>query len=127
MNAKPLPDEQALIDDVNHWLTHEASHLPADEQAIFDQKWEALTSEDRMILKALIEEGGQSVKASSVKSRLRTHYGVEKNAASEIIRTRLGVLSQSTLVQRTSNTFDGDEISLHPTWQWYVRHEVRKL
>jgi hypothetical protein len=76
--------------------------------------------------RALIEEGGQSVKESSIRRRLVESHSLERDVASNTLRTRRPVLSQENLIQIHHNTYDGDEISLHPFWQWYIRYEVNQ-
>lgn len=125
VNAKPLADEEEVIAEVLRWVTDEATRGRRDEHAVFAEKWAALQTEDRTILSALIEEGGQSVKESSIRRRL-AGYGPEGNTASDTLLTRLPTLSQATLIQRCHNKFDGNEISLHPAWAWYVRYEVNR-
>jgi hypothetical protein len=120
VNAKPLPADQMVIDEVDRWLTDTATQGPPDEQAVFNQKWGVLTAEDRMILKALIEEGGQMVKEVSIRLRLRGN-GLDYAA---ILKTRLAFMTNQNLVTRHHNIYDGDEISLHFTWQWYIWHAV---
>jgi len=126
VNAKPLTDEGAVIAEVLRWLTDNAAGGRSEGHAVFDQKWAALQTEDRLILKALIEEGGHAVKESSVRRRLVTSHGLEQSIASATLRTRCAVLRQATLIQLRHNTFDGDEISLHPAWEWNVRYEVNR-
>jgi hypothetical protein len=120
VNAKPLPADQMVVDQVRRWLTDTATQGPPDEQAVFDQKWRVLTNEDQLILKALIEEGGQAVKEGSIRLRLKDK-GLEY---ATVLKTRLAVMTTQNLVMRHHNICDGDEISLHPTWQWYLRHAV---
>src|ERR1022692_1901480 len=87
VNAKPLGDEGAVIAEVRHWLTEKAAMGRHDEHAVFAEKWASLQTEDRMILKALIEEGGQTVKESSIRRRLVESYGLGQNVASNTLRT----------------------------------------
>ncbi len=126
VNAKPLADELAVTADVEHWLTDEAAKGRYDEHAVFEQKWAVLRAEDRMILKALIEEGGKHVKEVSVRRRLVESYGLERIAASKTLGTGRLTLSQTNLIQLHHNIYDGDEISIHPSWEWDVRHELNK-
>jgi hypothetical protein len=91
--------------------------------AAFDQKWAALRPDDLIILKALIQEGGHNVKEVSIRRRL-VKNGLDGHAASDILRTRRTALSQENLVRLHHNLYDGDEISLHPNWEWHVRHAV---
>jgi hypothetical protein len=125
VNARPLPDKQTVIDEVHRWLTDRAAQGPRDEQAAFDQKWSALTNEDQMILEAIIQEGSQDVKEVSIRRRLMNNW-LDSNNASNSLRTRLNVMSQQNLVRLHHNLYDGDEISLHRAWEWYIRHAVRQ-
>ncbi len=123
-NPKPLGDEESAISEVRRWLTADASVGPVAEQEVFQRKWAALGSEDRAILAALIAEGGRDIKESSIRRRLIDRHGIEKNRASEVLRNRRLALSQVNLVQLRHNIYDGDEMSLHPTWEWHIRHAV---
>jgi hypothetical protein len=126
VNAKPMGDEESVIAEVQHWLTDKASKGRPDEHAAFAQKWAALQAEDRLILKALVEEGGQDVKQSSIRRRLIESHGLEKKAASDALRNRRGALSNANLIKIRANIYDGEEISLHRTWQWNVRRELNR-
>jgi hypothetical protein len=125
VNAKPLSTEQAVVDEVHRWVTDKAAEGLPDEQTIFDQKWAALQADDHMILKAVIEEGCHNVKEFSIRRRLMKN-GLDSNTASNILRTRLMTMSQLNLLKLHHNVYDGNEISLHPAWEWYVRHVVSK-
>jgi hypothetical protein len=124
VNPKPLADEDIVLADVRRWLAAEALHGAADENDVFQAKWDALQADDRAILAALIAEGGRDIKEQSVRRRLITHHSFERNRASEVLRRRRTVLSETNLVQLRHNVYDGDEMSLHPYWEWYVRHAI---
>jgi hypothetical protein len=123
VNAKPLPNEQVVVEELHRWIIDKAAKGPPDEQATFDQKWAALQSNDHMILEAVIEEGGHNIKESSIRRRL-VKNGLDNATASDILRTRRTAMSQENLLRLHHNIYDGDEISLHPAWEWYVRHVV---
>jgi hypothetical protein len=123
VNAKPLSAEQAVVGEVHRWITDKAAGGPPDEQARFDQKWAALQADDHKILRALVEEGGHNVKEASIRRGLIKN-GMDGNAASNVLRTRRAAMAQENLVRLHHNIYDGDEISLHPGWEWYIRREV---
>ena len=125
VNPRELRDEAAVLAHVRTWLAGEASKGPLSETEAFDQKWGETTSEDRAILRALIEEGSHQVKESSIKRRLRGLQGMSQQP-SEVLRGRRPVLSQANLVRFERNIYDGDEMSLHPAWEWHVRHAVSR-
>lgn len=126
INPKPLPSEDAIVSEVRSWLQSQASQGRPSEQAVFDQKWGTLEADDQRILAALIEEGGNDVKEGSVRRRLTQRYGIDRNRASTLVRERRIVLSEMNLVRLRHNIYDGDEMSLHPAWEWYVRHKVAR-
>lgn len=127
INPKPSVDEDIVLAEVRRWLAEEAPCGATDENDLFQAKWDALQADDRSILAALIAEGGHDIKEQSVRRRLIKHHGFEKNRASEVLRTRRTVLSGENLVQLRHNVYDGDEMSLHPYWEWYVRHAIGRL
>ena len=127
VNPKPLVDEESIVLEVRSWLMAEASVGPGAEQDVFQRKWEALTLEDRAILAALIAEGGHGIKEVSIRRRLTEHHGIERSHASEVLRERQIALRAANLVQLQHNIYDGDEMSLHPVWEWHVRHAVAGL
>jgi hypothetical protein len=126
INPKPLGDAHSMIQSVRGWL----SRLPADGStnlAIFEEKWRLLTSDDIAILSALIAEGGNGVKESSVFLRLVRQHSIDRDIADKILRERLPVLVNVNFVQRRHNIYDGDEVSLHANWASLMRHEIAKL
>lgn len=124
VNPKPSVDEDTVLAEVRRWLADEAASGAVAEADVFEAKWDALQADDRTILAALIAEGGRDIKEQSVRRRLITHHGFERNRASEVLRKRRIVLSEGNLVQLRHNIHDGDEMSLHPYWEWYVRHAI---
>jgi hypothetical protein len=126
INPKPLVHEEAIVSEVRSWLQSHASQGRPSEQDVFDQKWGTLKADDHLILAALVEEGCHEVKEGSVRRRLTQRYGIDRNRASTLVRERRIVLSELNLVRLRQNSYDGDEMSLHPAWEWYVRHTVAR-
>jgi len=124
LNPKPLGDEQAVISAVRQWLTGLPASQFAADLAVFEQKWSALTEGDRAVLASLVAEGGQCVKESSIRRRLIDHHGFDRNQASTILMERRLALSNANFVQLRHNIYDGDEMSLHPSWEALIRHEI---
>lgn len=127
VNPKVSVDEDFVVSEVRKWLTAEAPRGPIDEQERFLQKWNVLEADDHSILAALIAEGCYNVKEESIRRRLIKHHGFERNRASEVLRKRRTVLSTENLVQLHRNNYDGNEMSLHSAWEWYVRHAIGAL
>jgi hypothetical protein len=126
LNPYPLNSDDQVIEETRAWLQG-AARVGREAMAdVFGRKWEEVTPEGRELLKALVAEGGLNVKDTSVCRRL-VSYGVEGNRAWSLLREQRLALSPINLVRLIPNIYDGDEMSLHPTWEWYVRHEVAKL
>ena len=127
INPMLLGNEDAVVAEVRNWLVAVAPQGRLSEQDVFDRKWEALEADDRLLLAALIEEGGHDIKEVSVRRRLTEAHNIDRNLASTLVRKRRTVLSTSNLVRLQRNLHDGDEMSLHSTWEWYVRHAVARM
>jgi hypothetical protein len=125
INPKPLRSNEEVVTEVRNWLQNRASQGRPSKQDIFDQKWRDLDADDKLILAALVDEGGHDVKEVSIRRRLIGQYGIGRNDASPLANKRRVALSESNLVRLQHNVNDGDEMSLHPTWEWYVRFAVR--
>lgn len=126
INPKPLGSNEDVLCELDSWIQNHASQGRPTEQDVFDKKWRDLEDDDQLILVALVEEGGHDVKDVSVRRRLVERYGINRNRASTLIRERRTVLSALNLVRLQPNIYDGDEMSLHPTWEWYVRYAVAR-
>lgn len=126
INPRPLGNDDSVVAEVRNWLATFAPQGRPSEQDVFDRKWETLEADDRLILAALVDEGGHDIKEVSVRRRLTEAHNIDRNRASTLVRERRTVLSTSNLVRLQHNLFDGDEMSLHPTWEWYVRHAVAR-
>jgi hypothetical protein len=126
INPRPLESDEMVVSEVRKWLQNNASEGRPSEQDVFDQKCRTIEADDQLILAALVEEGGHNVKEVSVRRRLTERFGIDRNRASEIVKQRRGILSAMNLVMLRHNIYDGDEMSLHPTWEWYIRYAVAK-
>jgi hypothetical protein len=125
VNPKASVKEGFVLGEVRKWLAGEALSGGTDESDVFQAKWDALQADDRAILAALIAEGGRDIKEQSVRRRLINHHRFERNRASEVLRRRQIVLSEENLVRVHHNKDDGNEMSLHHQWEWYIRHAIR--
>jgi hypothetical protein len=122
VNPRQIPPISELPPIVRAWLEGE---LFADSLLeAFLSKWESLTDSARVIVAALISEGGKEVKESAIRQALRKRFGFEPNAAAIQYQESKLALLNSGLVRLISNTHSGDEVSLHPTWEHYLRRTV---
>jgi hypothetical protein len=67
---------------------------------------------DRLILRAVVEEGRVSVTEASVRRWLRENAGMEKAAASALLREKKLGLQQRNLASLKTG-LEGDTISVH--------------
>lgn len=125
INPQPLRDESAMLDTVRQWLASDARVGPSDNQAAFETKWNELQPYDHHILRGIIREGGHQIKKQSLDQHLRPH--VREGVTEVILANRLQRMATLNLVQITHNIYDGDEVSLHPAWQWQIRHALATL
>lgn len=95
-----------------------------DSDKVFDGKWEKLSGTDQTVLAALVDEGGVKVLGSTLRVRLREHYRMEKNSASQAVRERAAALRNAGLII-SQETDSGEMFSLHPTWESHVRLALR--
>lgn len=126
INPLPLGDQENILEQVSEWLTNEALNGENSQQDIFDTKWAVLQNYDYIVLDALIDEGRFDIKQTSVRLRMSNQHGVERNQTSDILRNSLTRLTMQNLVRTNRNVNDGAEMSLHPTWEWYVLHAITK-
>lgn len=127
VNPLRFTDEAGVIANVKRWLANDAPRGATDEDVLFEEKWKNLLPVDYAIVAALIDEGAHDVKRESVRRRLVSHYGLAKAQASDAMRDRLNGLCGVNLVRVRHNLYDGDEMSLHPAWEWHTRHAVHKV
>lgn len=125
VNPEDLRTEDEVLEGLRAWLGGNGGQGPSSDREEFERKWAATSREDRAVLSALLAEGGVDVKESSLLRRLREDAAIGTRA-SEVLRKRRLVLSQANLVRLRQNLYDGDEMSLHNTWNWHVRRALRE-
>ena len=127
VNPNPIKSESEILKQIESWL--KSTEFPLSSSTNDDRflsKWEKLSSTSRTVISALLDEGGTNVKESSVKVCLREDYGMEKNEASKAISDARGEFTNTDLVKLIHNIHSGDEMSINPTWEWYISREVKK-
>jgi len=127
LNPRPIHDEASLMSELKDWLQGSALMGPACDADTFDSKWSSLTREEKLILAGLVAEGGIRVKETAIKQFLRHHAGIDSQRIHLSFLTGRSDLSSKGLVELHPNVHSGNEMSLHPTWEWYVRHAVSML
>ena len=127
VNPIPMKSELEILKQIKSWL--KSTEFPLSSSINDDRflsKWEKLSSTSRTVISALLDEGGTNVKESSIKMCLREDYGMEKNEASKAILDASCEFTNTDLVKLIHNIHSGDEMSINPTWEWYISREVKK-
>ena len=126
VNPRPLAADSAVVSAVGAWLRNSASTSPAAKHTVFQEKWLSVTPNEQLLLIALIAEGGRAVKEAVVRRRLRDDHALPRETASHVLREGTSRLTSLGLIQVAHKTFDGDELTLHTSWEWNVRHAVTR-
>jgi hypothetical protein len=123
VNARPIGSSDEVITAVRAWLQGESFRGVSD--AAFQDKWGALDENARMVISAIVEEGGHEVVAAAVASGMRRLFG---NACPDTgnLMIEAELAFQNTGLVRTARTDYGKEFSLQNTWEFAVRRAVAK-
>lgn len=124
INPQPLPSSHQLAGVVNTWLAE--TEFADTSNEVFLSKWEQLTEPTKMAIAALFQEGGKNVKESSVRQRLTKDFNIDKNTASDQLRTAKGEFTNTDLIKLVRDTNSGDELSVNPTWEFQLKKQCNK-
>jgi hypothetical protein len=124
VNPVPLPSVSDLTAHVATWLKSE--HFADSSYDMFQSKWSQLSEPTQRVLAVLINEGGKDVKQSSVRLAFSTCHPADANAADQIVRQARQQFINTGLVRVVQNTHSGDELSVHPTWEFHIRRQLAK-
>ena len=125
VNPIPMRSELEILEQIKSWL--KSTEFPLSSSINDDRflsKWEKLSSTSRKVISALLDEGGNNVKESSIKVCLRESYGMDKNEASKAVSDAKLIFINTDLV-KLNNIYSGDEMSINPTWKWHIAKEVQ--
>ncbi len=124
VNANPLGTQAEVVAAVRDWLNNATFEgVPVDT---FQEKWAQLPDGARQVVAALIDEGGLDVKEVAVRRRLKDVYKMEPNQTAEVVREAKAIFTNTGLVKLIRNSYDGDELAIHPTWEFHLRRETAK-
>jgi hypothetical protein len=125
VNPLPLLNVPDTLTAVKKWLeSTEFAPCLADE---FQNKWDKLSSNSKRAMNCLASEGGQRVKEHNIRRKLQEKYNLPKNTASDAVREAKLQFMDTGLVICDHNIDSGDEMTFHPTWQWYLARAARKV
>ena len=124
VNPLPMVDTAEVVKLVRSWL--ESQSFSAGSDDVFLEKWSRLSDMSRKVLVCLVDQGGNQVKQSAVRGALRVTFDVPKIEASTAVRQAVAEFISTDLVKLIDNIHSGDELSVHPTWEFQLRRAVAK-
>jgi hypothetical protein len=122
VNPASIPDPDKLGDTITEWLKSNSFSGGLDGE--FRNKWQQLSHGTRRVTAALLALGGREVKVGSVRSTLRQTYGIPREEAAALIRDAKLEFIRTDLVKLIKNPHSGDEMSVHPTWEFELKRAV---
>lgn len=122
VNPRPLGPPQDVAGFVKSWMA-EVQFGGASDDA-FIAKWSQLSEDAKKIVAGLLEEGGYNVKETAVRrAAMRLFEMGSENASRAVRESRLQFIS-TDLVKLIQNIHSGDELSVHPTWEFQLRRQT---
>ncbi len=122
VNALPALDAAEVVKQVESWLKSQSFSSGCDD--VFWEKWSRLSDQSRKVVACLLDQGGHQVKQTAVRAALRDTFHVPKNEASAAVRHAVSEFTSTDLVKLIHNIHSGDELSVHPTWEFQLRRAV---
>lgn len=124
LNPRPLADVAEVANSVKVWLASARFADVSDD--VFAGKWNQLTDAGKFVVAGLLDEGGHDVKQSVIRQALMRLFKMDKETASKTLQeSRLQFLS-TDLVKLIKNVHSGDEMSVHPTWDFHLRKQCQQ-
>lgn len=122
VNPRPLGKAEDVATAVKAWLS--AGDFTAGSDEAFARKWSQLSDVGRKVLAGLLEEGGHNVKQTAVRHAVMRRFNMQSNPANEAVRKAVLEFINSDLVKVIHNIHSGDELSVHPTWEFQLRRQT---
>jgi hypothetical protein len=122
VNPRPLGTASDVASAVRGWLS--SSEFIAGSDEVFARKWNQLTDVGRKVLAGVLEEGGHNVKETAVRHAMMARFNMQSNPATEAVRKASLEFINTDLVKLIHNTHSGDELSVHPTWEFYLQRKI---
>ena len=124
VNPRAPNSTQEVAPAVSTWLANNNFASVSDEA--FQRKWEQLSERTRQVVAALLGEGGHAVKEAAVRRTLMHCFDTGSNDAAEAVRNAKLEFISTDLVKLVDNIHSGDELSVHPTWDFALRREIAR-
>lgn len=124
VNPSPLDSAGSVLPAVELWLAESRFGGVSDEA--FQRKWTQLSEPAREVVAGLLAEGGYCVKETAVRHAVMRLFNTDRNRVSDNVRNAKLKFINTDLVKLIPNSHSGDELSVHPTWEFYLRRETNK-
>lgn len=124
LNPRPLAAAAEVANSIKAWLA-ESQFADVSDDA-FAQKWNQLTDAGRRVVAGLLAEGGHEVKQSVVRQAVMKLFQIDIEAASKTLQQSRLEFQNTDLVKLIKNIHSGDEMSLHPTWEFQLRKQCHR-
>jgi hypothetical protein len=122
VNPRPTGPPKDMVIALKAWLAE--AHFSAGSDDVFATKWNGLTDDARKVVSGLLAEGGYNVKESSVRHAVMRLFGMARELASKAVHEARLQFIATDLVKLIPNSHSGDELSIHPTWEFQLRRRI---
>ena len=122
VNPRSLLSSQDVASDVKTWLAETQFSGTSDDA--FIKKWNQLSDDARKVVVGLLEEGGYNVKETVVRQVAMRLFGMQRELASRAVQESKLQFMTTDLVKLIHNIHSGDELSVHPTWEFQLRRQT---
>jgi hypothetical protein len=122
VNPLAIVEPMEVVKSVGAWLNEQSFSVASDD--VFLEKWAHLSAQSRKVVACLLDQGGDQVKEDAVRRALIDTFGVPRNEASTIIRNAELEFISTDLVKLIHNIYSGDELSVHPTWEFQLQRAI---
>ena len=123
INPRPIMEDSHMLQIIRGWLNN-AGFLPGLYEE-FAEKWKVLSEQSRKVIYCLIRLGGRRVNENEIRDCLMSNLSISNNDASRMIQKARLQFQKTNLVQFGRNSEAIYEFSLHPTWDDYLRREMK--
>jgi hypothetical protein len=125
INPTPLGTREQVLATVSDWLRREDFTAAASGgEEMFLMKWSHLTAPTKLVLRALLDEGGTNVRDEPLRLTLRDRYIRDKSESSRALLQAISVFEQTGLVTVTSADPGHRQLTVHHAWRGRI---VRQL
>ncbi len=123
VNPKPLPATSAqLLSEVQEWMARESFH--GGSSSAFDVKWPQLSENARLMVAALVDEGGRNVTKFALQRSFERTYASHAQDSHRCLIQAEGEFESTDLVKKSQGG-SAWEYSLHPTWEQPLKRAIR--